>query len=230
MKEKVSKLIKDIKSVGKKLEVRELDENIIFENKKFYLFGISSAYVLNASELDTFSFSFKRNDLLALKEKGAEYFITEVRDDVMIVTKEKKEKISKKETNIITSEHEIPIKKTSYKIVKLLESMELDTVAHLDLIELLTYLDSQESLISFKCENDSLFLKLGEDKANLCDIIKCGVLKSGISEIIIIPKTISTSHKLIEITKKNPEAKIAFNNDIIKFIGENVAFYVFGSK
>ena len=60
--------------------------------------------------------------------------------------------------------------------------------------------------------------------------MKCGVLKSGTSEIIIIPKTISTSHKLIEITKKNPEAKIAFNNDIIKFIGENVAFYVFGSK
>lgn len=230
MKENISKLIKNIKSTGKKLDISLVDDYVIFEKGKMYLFGLSSVFVLKTDIECDFNFSFKRDDLLVLKEKNAEYYITSISEDNITVLREVKVKKDKKEFEYITKEVQIPINKTTYKFPKIMESLNFEVTLNMDLVELASNLESQESLIELSGRDNRVFLKLGEDEACLSDILYCEILKIGECNIKLIPKTIINLYKIIGVTKKNPNGIISFNSEFMRFSGDNIEYYVLSSK
>lgn len=230
MKENISKLIKNIKSTGKKLDIPLVDDYAIFEKGKIYLFGLNSVFVLKTNIECDFNFSFKREDILLIKEKNAEYFITSITEDNITVLREIKVKKDKKEFEYKTKEIQIPINKTTYKFPKIIESLNFEVTLNMDLVELASNLESQESLIELSGRDDKIFLKLGEDEACLSDILHCEILKIGECDIKLIPKTIINLYKIIGVTKKNPNGIISFNSEFIRFSGDNIEYYVLASK
>lgn len=232
MKVNINLLMKNIKTAGKKLDVALADNYVIFDDKKFHLFGLNHIITIECPEVNSRSFIFKKNDLISLIEKKAEYYITNILEDKMEITREIKVAISKKESKLVSTTHLVDIEWRKISLTENLKNKKFEVQFMADLIRFLENIKSQETTVSLKATENELFLAVGDDEILLEDIIKCQLMKCENCIIELIPKTVSSASQIIGLKKTNDPKliEISYNKDMINFKNDTVEFYVMGCK
>lgn len=229
MENNITNLFKAINFMNKKTLIPTYDDFIFIEDGSFILQDAYKTYVFSFDILkNQGNYFFYKSDLLNLKTKNAKYFIEDIRSGLLfikIVTKD-----SEKFETISLLQKSINLKDVIAKEFVYSNAFETNG------INLKAILNGYKDNITFKYNNDSVYVSMNEDNlyvnfneefGELCTL---SALQSNEAIAQTVGQYIVDAIGQFGLVKKNAIIKISFNETSFAITNNNLTIYILSNK